>query len=275
MQLTKTFDAGTVIKSLGLSILLYGWEIVFGLITGVDINYSHFHFALISNLLVVLLFAYIIRNSNFSGAKLSLLIWLVFFTSYGTIMIDTAMMIDFSDTITIDLLGGFISSLFFIPLLVFILGKWNPQESSVESEMIRHSFLGWFWRLVVGDISYFLIAAPAGIILFANVPGLAEFYEGKLPADEILFIVHLLIRVPLLMGAVVILINVLNTSRLSKAITAGATLSVLLGLSPLIRPTEFIPDAFRYGHLIEASSSLLIFGFVLGYLFLTGTKKGR
>ncbi len=51
-----------------------------------------------------------------------------------------------------------------------------------------------------------------------------------------------------------------------QLLATTALVHSLVGV-PMVRPVEERPDLFRYGHFVEAGTSLLLFDWVLGYLF--------
>ncbi|MDH3246483.1 MAG: hypothetical protein OEM26_17820, partial [Saprospiraceae bacterium] len=98
------------------------------------------------------------------------------------------------------------------------------------------------------------------------------FYKDKLPPIATMLLVQSLFRVPILIFISIIVITGLKLSTAKKSIIAGLTLSILLGIAPLIRPSEIIPDNIRYGHIVEAGISLFLYGLVLGYLLNIRSK---
>lgn len=270
----KYFNTKSLVKLFGISILLCLWEIITNRLFGVESNLSQLHYWLISNLLIVFLLGFIAINSNYHGLRLSFRIWLVFACAYLTIMVDSAMMENFTFHVIRDTVLGILTSLALAPLIVYVVEKWNGIDSdNLDSPKERFSILGWVWRLLVGDIAYFIIAGIAGIILFSVIPGINEFYADKLPPMELMLSVHFFIRIPIMMIAIILLLSTLNTSSKAKILVSGLTLSILLGLSPLIRPVEALPDYIRYGHLVEASASLFVFGLVLAIIFIKPFKS--
>jgi hypothetical protein len=69
-----------------------------------------------------------------------------------------------------------------------------------------------------------------------------------------------------LTGIVVVLVRVVRGSRRKLAVLAGATLSIVGGISPLLLPNPYLPDSVRLVHLAEVGVSNFLFGLPAGWL---------
>jgi len=257
----------------GIALTITAAEILQNFMTGTNNNISEVGYGLLSNTLTVMVLGLFAINSYQRGFKLSLSIWIIYFGIFVTMMVDTAMMShEFSDLVMHTLPTAFVTSIILAPGIVYLLGKWKNNEEPVEEPQNSRSVNGWIWRIILADLLYFIIAGIAGIILFASITGIDEFYKDKLPPIATMLLVQSLFRVPILIFISIIVITGLKLSTAKKSIIAGLTLSILLGIAPLIRPSEIIPDNIRYGHIVEAGISLFLYGLVLGYLLNIRSK---
>ena len=137
---------------------------------------------LLSNLLVVIALGAYINYSNQTGWQLVLIVFSIYFViGHFNILIEAYIFNVTDRKITsLELLRGFLVSVAFAPLFVYILGKWN-QESNQQIP-IKRSIWGWIWRITLGDLLYFIFYATAGMILVSVYPELLDFYEGQNPS---------------------------------------------------------------------------------------------
>ncbi len=254
--------------SIGLTVL----EIVHFLVRGLPMPWADVPWWLLSNLLTITVLGLIVLHSHLRGPRLALSVWVVYTGVYATMIIDAAVMPGFTDNLVESAVSGLVVSVLLAFGLVILLGRWDTEQGrdtlqATSPKRPRRSVFGWLWRIAAGDVAYMLIGGVAGVILFMVVPGIDEFYEDLLPGPVTLLIVHFLVRVPMLIFVIATIIHSTSLSRVATANLTAVTMSSLLGVAPLVRPVEELPDLFRYGHIVEAGISLLLFGWVLGYLF--------
>jgi len=260
----------------GIALSLTASEILQNFIMGVNNNISEVGYGLLSNILTVLVLGLFAIYSHQRGLKLSFSLWIIYFGVFATMVVDTAMMSqEFFDVVMDTLPTAFVTSIILAPGIVYLLGKWNNNEQPVDGPKNDRSLIGWIWRIILADLLYFIIAGIAGIILFASIDGINEFYKDKLPPISTMLLVQSLFRVPILILISIIVIKGLQLSTEKKSIITGLTLSILLGIAPLIRPSEIIPDNIRYGHVVEAGISLFLYGLILGFLLNIRSKKNE
>ncbi len=253
---------------LGLAaILLTLIDLVFDWLFGSATNLTNYGWKMVSNLLIILLLGYCILNSTLTGMLLSLTIFVIYFgVGCFNIIIEAYIynITSGSETI-ISMIRGLLLSLIISPVLVQILGKW--QEEKRDTQKVRkRSILGWGWRILLGDILYFVFAAIAGFTLYAVYPEFMEFYKDKMPPFILIIKTNLLIRGFIFVGIAVIIVRTLNLTVTKKAILTGLIFSILGGIAPLIPPTEFMPGYVRLAHGFEVGISNFLYGVVLGYL---------
>ncbi len=262
------------VRLIVIALLLTIVEILQNVLTGTSNSISYVGYGLLSNTLTVMVLGLFAINSHQRGIKLSFSIWAIYFGIFGTMVVDTAMMSqEFTDLVLETLPMAFITSTILAPGLVYVLGKWKSDEELTNKTTKKRFVFGWIWRIIAADLLYFIIAGVAGIILFVSIPGIEEFYKDKLPPMSTMLTVQFFFRVPLLILISIIVMRGLQLSTVKKSIITGLTLSILLGIAPLIRPSEIIPDNIRYGHVIEAGISLFLYGLVLGFLLDIRSKR--
>jgi hypothetical protein len=54
---------------------------------------------------------------------------------------------------------------------------------------------------------------------------------------------------------------------MSGAFAVGAIFTVLSGIAPLLIPNPVFPDAVRWVHMCEVTSSNFVFGIIVGWLW--------
>jgi hypothetical protein len=114
-------------------------------------------------------------------------------------------------------------------------------------------------------VTYF----AAGTLVF---PFVESFYATRaLPSTVAIVTMQLFVRGPLFGLILAWVASSTRGTRIARACWAGATLSLLGGVAPLLLPNPFFTDAARWAHFVETSSSNLIFGAVAGWIFARST----
>jgi hypothetical protein len=149
------------------------------------------------------------------------------------------------------------------PLWVMIFGRHNP--TGAHYRPVRSESPGRrVWKFLASDIAYLVLYIIAGAIIF---PFVKTFYATHMPSLGRIAAVQLLIRGPLLVCLCLLLVRMLGLPRLSGALAVGAVLSILNGVAPLLLPNPYLPDAVRWVHLGEISSSNFLFGVFVGWVW--------
>ena len=78
---------------------------------------------------------------------------------------------------------------------------------------------------------------------------------------------QLLVRGPVFILLCLALVRMLGLPRLGGALAVGAVFTILSGVAPLLMPNPFFPDAVRWAHFCEVTSSNFVFGAIVGWLW--------
>lgn len=144
-----------------------------------------------------------------------------------------------------------------VALLADRLGRASPVAPTARTVP------AWVPRLAVAALVYVVFYVTAGL---AIVPFIADFYAGR-AMPSLPQIVVLQVFRGLGFAAVAWLVVAFTAgARLGRALWAGATLSILGGILPLLSPNPYLPDAVRLAHLVEVGLSNFLFGLVAGWL---------
>jgi len=127
-------------------------------------------------------------------------------------------------------------------------------------------------RLALVSALYLAAYLIAGTLVY---PFIESFYRrAPLPSMAVIVALQLLVRGPLFGMILAWLVGSTAGSRMSRAWLAGLAMSILGGIAPLVLTNPYFPDAVRWAHLVETSTSNLAFG-VLAGLILTRPIRTR
>ncbi|HUA16201.1 MAG TPA: hypothetical protein VMG31_12965 [Verrucomicrobiae bacterium] len=162
-----------------------------------------------------------------------------------------------------------LTALFSVPVWMLLFGRrseepgkdqmehFHPIASKPRSERA--------WKFVLSDFSYLVFYFIAGSIVF---PYVKAFYATQvLPKYSTILGLELLIRGPVFVVLCLLLVRMLGLPRLSGALAVGAVFTILSGVVPLMMPNPFFPDAVRWAHFCEVTSSNFVFGAVVAWLW--------
>jgi hypothetical protein len=119
-------------------------------------------------------------------------------------------------------------------------------------------------RLALVGALYLAAYLTAGMLAY---PYVEWFYATRgLPALPVVASLQCFVRGPLFGAILAWLVGSTTGSRASRAWLAGATMSILAGMAPLVLPNPYLPDAVRWAHFVEVCSSNFVFGALAGWL---------
>jgi hypothetical protein len=133
----------------------------------------------------------------------------------------------------------------------------------------------WHWlsRTAVSALAYVVLYFVAGSIVIL-MPGLLQFYEQRgLPSPLAVIAVQLFVRGPAFALVIGMLARLLGGSRGQSAVASAAVMSLVGGVAALIIPNAFFPDAIRWYHFVEVTSSNFVFGLIAGVLMWPGRSR--
>jgi len=121
------------------------------------------------------------------------------------------------------------------------------------------------WKFAVSDVAYLVLYFVAGTIIW---PYIKDFYATQtLPSTSTIFVLELLLRGPVFVVLCLLMVRMLGLPRLSGALAVGAIFTLVSGVAPLLMPNPYFPDAVRWAHFCEVSSSNFVFGAIVGWLW--------
>ncbi|MDN3642933.1 hypothetical protein QWY87_09495 [Lutimonas halocynthiae] len=221
--------------------------------------------AVVSNVFIVILLGFYVSNSSLRGMKLALSVFFIYYIiGHFNILIEAYIfnVTDRAETTKEILQGLFIASIF-APLFVLLLNKWEGSSEALQFK--KRSVFSWIWRGALGIFIYLIFYIGAGMILQATYPDLMSFYEGKLPAVDVMIFTQFP-RGLLFVLVAILMLRTLKLPQIKKALIIGLVFSVIGGIAPLISPNEFMPANIRMVHGIEVGISNFLYGMTLAYL---------
>jgi len=238
---------------------------------------------LIISLANSLLVGALILTSRWGGWKLALSLALAYYGAVTFLMqIETWY---FLSAITVGpellprlFLMGIPPAFMFIPLAVWILGKWRASEETVDNSALVMPLKQWVWKLAVIAAVYLILYWLAGYFIAWGNPALRAFYGH--PGEAEPFFTHTLNTLrddPLLFPFQILrgllwaacALPILRGSKVNPwwtAVLVGLLFSVPQNLGHIL-PNPLIPIAsVRLSHLIETASSTFVFGLIVVWL---------
>jgi len=232
-------------------------------------------------------FSWAILRSRFRGWGLVAGVYLAFF-GLGTFMpqIESALFLPRH------LPPGFVGRLFamgamvagvFAPAAVWIWGRLGrPDGSEGGAPMVRMRAREWAWRTVGLAAVYVALYLLAGYFIAFRNPDVLAYYDdsdpgsflaqlGKIWTGAPWFFALQFLRGVLWIAFVLPLIVSFRGGRLELALLVGCLYSVWAVM--LLAPNPYMPHSVRMSHLVETSSSNLLFGCLVGWALGRGRER--
>jgi hypothetical protein len=112
---------------------------------------------------------------------------------------------------------------------------------------------------------YIVLYYTAGLIIF---PFVRDFYMRiGVPTVRVIVPLQLLFRGPLFVLLCLLLLRMFRLPRWSGAFAVGLSFTLVSGVAALIIPNPFFPDAVRWAHFCEVTSSNFVFGCLVGLVW--------
>ncbi len=240
-----------------------------------------FRFILICLIHVLLLYL-TIRYSTWSGIKLTLVIFLlIFMIQYFMSMIEA---IWFNDSLDMPLSGiksillsGFLLSLFFSPLMVWIGGGYSPKKDSQGHSWDEYLTKDLIWKiplliLIIYPALYFL----AGYFIAWQSESVRIFYTGSAEMEKFseMMIENVksglygfqILRGLMWVGIAIPVYIMLKGSFWMKGILIGLLFALLMNAQHLL-PNPYFPSEVSKIHFIETATSNFVWGFLIVLIF--------
>ena len=242
----------------------------------------------ISGLLIVvlanvLIICALILTSRWGGWKLALSLALAYYGAVTFLMqIETWY---FLSAITVGpellpllFLMGIPPAFIFIPLAVWILGKWRASEEPSHHPALVMPLKQWVWKLAVIAVVYLILYWIAGYFIAWSNPELRAFYGhpgeaepffahtlNTLRNDPLLFPFQIL-RALLWVACALPIIRGSKVKPWWTAVLVGLLFSVPQNIGHILA-NPLIPYAsVRLSHVIETASSTFVFGLIVVWL---------
>lgn len=237
---------------------------------------------LIVSLLNAAVWTYVIRRSSWTGWKLVLTVFVVFYGA-NTLMpqIETAYFVTRLPPGMLPrlFLAGLIIAAVFAPLAVLILGKRRPETHETRLKIIAGSWAGKLGLIV---IAYLILYFTFGYFVAWRSPAVRAYYGGSDPESFITQMASLIRSEPLLfllqaVRALLWTAIAVPVIKMTKGAwwESGLAVALLFAVvnSQLLIPNPLMPPAVRMAHLVETTTSNFIFGWLV-VLILRGKVAG-
>jgi len=158
-------------------------------------------------------------------------------------------------------LQGALTAAAFAPVLVFIMGR---RASAGRARAAAAASRPGPWRLAAADLLYLACYLGAGTAIY---PWVREFYlDRDQPAQLLVAAMQLFFRGPIFIALTLFVVRMIDGERWERVLVAGAALSVVGGVAPLLIPNPYLPDVVRWAHLFEVGLSNLAYGAAAAWL---------
>lgn len=181
-------------------------------------------------------------------------------------------------------IAGLIHACLWIPLAVFILGRWKTGPVSEPPPPARAP--AWSWKLPLAAVAYVVLYFVFGYYVAWRSPAVRAYYQGGSDPGTLWLAVRDMLRdtpwLPLaqvLRGLVwtalgVMVLRSMRGSWTEKALAVAALFAVVMNAN-LLLPNPYMPSDVRMVHLVETASSNFLFGLVVAGLFGGGEGASR
>ncbi|MEZ4663673.1 MAG: hypothetical protein R2911_39570 [Caldilineaceae bacterium] len=234
-----------------------------------------------------LILSYLALRSRWHGWKLA---GALFLAQYGietvmpqieTVVFNQALQLSTPQIVSL-FVSGFVRALIFAPLAVWVLGKSRRQETAADlNDRLHFSGRAWAIRLTLLAALYTVIYFVFGYFVAWQSPALRQFYSGS--TAILPFFTHMaqtlasdpwLALVQFGRGYLWVLI-VLPVVRMFKGGMVETCFALALVLAVLLAdfilfPNPFMPAAVRLAHFVELTSSMALFGVLIGWVLWQG-----
>ena len=231
-------------------------------------------------LLQVMVLSHLILRSRWTGWRLAAA---VFFVFYGvtTFMpqIESAVFLTRLPPGTLPrlfLMGALIAAPFSL-LAVLILGKRKAEaiDTQQDSRLVMPNS-EWAWKLAVIAVAYVILYFTFGYFIAWRNPAVREYYGGTDEGGFVGQMGRVLRNTPWLIPFQIVramcwaalalpVIRMLKGQWPETALAIGLLFAVVMN-APLLLPNPYMPEPVRMAHLVETTTSNLIFGVFIGWL---------
>ena len=233
-------------------------------------------------LLQTVALAYPVMRSKWSGWKLALAVFLLYFGTV-TFMSQMESLVYLGDKMPNGMLPGlFAMGLFtaavFSPVAVLVLGKWKAGTAASATSGHREptSAGEWAWKTAVGGLVFLSLYYLFGYFIAWKNPLLRDFYGGTDPGSFFAQMSSIVESTPwmlpfqylrslLWVALAVLVIRMMKGSWWQVALAVSLLFTV--PAIYLLFPNPMMPDAVRMAHLVETAPYQFLFGWFVVWLF--------
>ena len=243
----------------------------------------------IVSLINAAVWTYVILRSRWTGWKLILAVFFVFF-GVSTVMpqIETAYFVRGLPPGMLPrlFLAGMITAAVFAPLAVLILGKTRSQANETsEGSRLKMPVSTWIVKLSLIVIAYLFLYFTFGYFIAWRNAAVRAYYGGSDPDSFISHLASLLSNEPQLF-LLQIVRGLLWTALAVPVIKmmkgewweSGLAVALLFGVfmnSLLLLPNPLMPAEVRMVHLLETATSNFLFGWLVVWILGYGQHRRR
>ncbi len=153
-------------------------------------------------------------------------------------------------------LAGVVAMLFATP---------KSEVKAHENWLSGRSFGAAIGTFLACDALYLILYFVAGMIV---VPYVRDWYATQhIPSFRTIITLQLLLRGPIFVLLCILLTHMLRVRGLAQAMMVGLVFTTLSGVTQLMVPSALFPDAVRWAHFCEVSSSNFVFGLLVAMLW--------
>ena len=267
----------TIVQFFLAWIALLAAQIVAGMLihTSTPIMPNIMRWLVLSNALVVVALGAAAMRSEWKGWRLYLALFSI---PVGIAAINMLEGVIFLTNAKIDWRGIFLLTVaghaIAAALWTFIFNR--KPEPAGDWTIPARTFPQKLWRMALCSAAYVFLYLLAGMIVF---PYVREYYATQhIPSMGQLVLLQFFIRGPLFVLVCLALLRMLRLNGWSAALSVGLTFTILSGVATLILPNPFFPDAVRWAHFCEVTSSNFVFGCVVGLVWgkpATATARAK
>jgi len=168
--------------------------------------------------------------------------------------------------------AGLLHALVWIPLAVWILGRWPAGAPAGPAAVARGG-----WRWPAAACVYVALYFVFGYFVVWREPVARAYYGGADPGSFGQQLLHMFRYMPWLFAAQLargflwtalgfLVLRGLRGSVVEKALAVAALFAVVMDAG-LLLPNPYMPEAVRFVHFVETASSNALFGGVVVWLF--------
>ena len=149
--------------------------------------------------------------------------------------------------------------------VTLLFGGRHTQDESQVDWLGGRPVASAIGRFLASDALYVVIYFAFGMLV---VPFVREWYATQhIPAFKTIVTLQFLLRGPVFVGLSILLARMLKVRGAAGALLVGLIFTTLTGITQLMVPSAVFPDAVRWAHFCEVSSSMFLFGFVISMLW--------